>query len=274
MVDLVVPKTCPACRVGFEGDTVFCGGCDASMVELESAARCVLCAMPLVMAGAPCAQCVGSGISPFDQIVALGVLKPPLRETIHAGKYRGRWSLMERLADRLLNRSDAREMLASADWIIPVPLFHRRQVERGFNQAEVIARRLCEQLNRHHALPILRPMRSLFDRSNSRNAWRRLFPAGDEKRLKLLSAARRLRDTQTQTIVHSKLGRADNVKGAFELIDGSKIEDKQVILVDDVMTTGATLRSLAREVNKANPRSISAIVLAVADPKGRAFEVI
>ena len=58
------------------------------------------------------------------------------------------------------------------------------------------------------------------------------------------------------------------------MIDRKRVKDKHVVLIDDVMTTGATLQSAARALEAAKPASISAISIAIADPKGRGFERI
>jgi ComF family protein len=255
----VLPRECAACRTAFEGITLFCSDCERELEKLKSAARCSLCAMPITLRGAPCAQCGGGGLTPFDQIVCLGVMKDPLKTLIHNAKYHGRWSMAERLADRLAERDDVREMLHRADAVVPVPLHRQRQIERGYNQAEVIARRMCQRIAAGgRSRP--RDAESLFRRSASG--------------VKVVHAATRVRPTETQTRMGSRAKRVENLREAFQLVDPARIQDKHVVLVDDVMTTGATLVSLARTLNKANPRNISAIVLAVADPKGRAFEVI
>ncbi len=66
--------------------------------------------------------------------------------------------------------------------------------------------------------------------------------------------------------------RTANLQGAFALVKSTGVRGKHVVLVDDVMTTGATLRAAARELGKAKPASISALVVAVADPRQRHFE--
>jgi len=82
----------------------------------------------------------------------------------------------------------------------------------------------------------------------------------------------RLRHTETQTGLHSKDKREANMKDAFGLAGQRAVRGRHVVLVDDVMTTGATLRSAAREVRKGSPCERSALVLAVADPKGHQFD--
>ena len=71
----------------------------------------------------------------------------------------------------------------------------------------------------------------------------------------------------------SRIERRD-LRGAFGLLEKHEIAGKHVTLVDDVMTSASTLRFAARTLMEAKPASISAVVIAVADPKGRAFQFI
>ena len=186
-------------------------------------------------------------------------------------KYEHRWALAERLADRLFFRPDVQAILKQVEVLVPVPLHRQRQRERGYNQAEVIARRLCKVFNS--------PGRKAGDRmagDNDSPIDPRPFGPGCQRSSKLtvIRAARRIRPTETQTHLHSRAQRTENLRDAFELINPVAIEGKHIVLIDDVLTTGATLTSLARALKPAKPACLSAFVLAVADPKGRAFEVI
>jgi ComF family protein len=234
--DFALPRECPACRVVHEESAEFCLTCEDELQRLIAAPRCGRCAMPLTMPNSPCPHCTGDGLSPFHRVVALGVLDGPLRKIIHRAKYEHRWPLAEMLGDELRRQHDCRALLAAADLIVPVPLHINRQRERGYNQAEAIARRFGRRRVRQVAI--------------------------------------RHRKTETQTHIHSRAQRTENLRGAFGLIDPDAIVGKNVLLVDDVMTTGATLVSLGRVIKAAKPAGMSAIVVAVADPKGRAFEVI
>jgi len=209
------------------------------MQTLAMAASCQRCAMPATSPGAPCPHCNGNGRFPFDQIISLGVYRSPLKNMIHHAKYSNRWPLAELLAERLFERTDVQHLLMKADCLIPMPLHRRRQVHRGYNQADVIARRISSLSKK----PVKSP-------------------------------AMRIRDTQTQTVVHSRAAREENVRDAFVLAKPAMVTGKNIIVIDDVMTTGATMVSLARTLKAAKPASISSLVLAVADPKGREFEVI
>jgi ComF family protein len=196
--------------------------------------------MPLASDGAPCPYCLGKGIAHFEKIIRLGIFDDPLKHLIHQAKYHRRWPIFELLADRLFETERAKGLLTETKVLVPVPLHFRRHLSRGYNQADVIARRVC---------------------------WRN----GD---VSVVNALRRVRDTETQTHLHSHEKRLANVRGAFALRRrfASKIRGKHVMLIDDVMTTGSTLRSAARILRRAKPASLCAMVLAIADPKHRGFE--
>jgi ComF family protein len=238
ILDFCLPRECPACRIGHESHGVFCTDCEDEIQKLNDAPRCDRCAMPITLVDAPCAHCLGNGLPPFKQIVCLGVLKDALKASVHRAKYEHRWPLAERLADRLVLRNDVRLLLSNSDVIVPVPLHFKRQYQRGYNQAEVIAHRVCQG------------------------------------KLKVKCAAVRALNTESQTHLPSRAKRMTNLSEAFVLIDPEAIEGKNIVLVDDVLTTGSTMVSLARTMQTAKPASLSAIVLAVADPKGRHFEMI
>jgi competence protein ComFC len=176
---------------------------------------------------------------PFDKIVRLGIFDEPLKDLIHHMKYHGRWTLGEQLAGVLAETDRIKQLVRDETVLVPVPLHYLRQISRGYNQADVIARRLRQSLG-----------------------------------CQLDACARRTRDTETQTQIHAHADREKNVRGAFALKRAGAVAGKRVVIVDDVMTTGSTLRSLARTLSSAKPASISAIVLAVADPRRNDFQVI
>ena len=207
------------------------------MDRLEDSPACPRCAAPLAEEGAPCPWCLGKGLHPFQRIVRLGVFHDPLKDLIHKMKYNRQWPVGELLAHRLWEHEPAQALLKCADRIVPVPLYRWRQVERGYNQAEVIARRLVQLSGNSLAQPAVR-----------------------------------LRNTPTQTEFHSRAKRVENLRDAFGLTRPQDIFARHVVVVDDVMTTGATLQSLGRVLRQAAPASLSAIVLAIADPRGRDFQ--
>lgn len=153
---------------------------------------------------------------------AIGPYEHTLRDLVHALKYEGRRSIAPRLAAMMATNGAA--VLSGADYVVPVPLHPRRQRERGFNQAEDLARGL--------GLPLLR-------------------------------ALRRVRATQPQVDLPAEQ-RQTNVKGAFELRRWPFPGNRRpvIVLVDDVVTTGATLDACARQLKKAGAAEIRALTAA------------
>jgi ComF family protein len=238
VLDFCYPNRCARCEE-VAGQPFLCDRCDKELREVEARAACEWCAKPLGGACGACPYCEGKGLPLFHRVASLGALRDPLRHLIHAIKYHGRWPLAERLADRLLGQERVQNVLRIADCLVPVPLYRLRQVTRGFNQAEVMARHLAKRCGKRFVRPAVR-----------------------------------LRNTDTQTHLHSRARREENLKDAFGLVREWPIRNRHVVLVDDVMTTGATLQSLARTLAPAEPASLSAIVLAVADPQGQDFQRI
>jgi ComF family protein len=174
----------------------------------------------------------------YRRVLRLGTFSEPLKGLIHKTKYGNQWGLAEHLAKRLLLQPGVRESLGCADVLVPVPLHFFRQFHRGYNQAEIVAR----QISRDSGKCVVR-------------------------------AVSRVRHTQSQTHL-TRQKRLQNVKKAFKLIDAAAIAGRHVVVIDDVMTTGATLKSVGRALRPARPASISALLLAVADPRGRDFRAV
>lgn len=209
------------------------------LASLESAPFCDRCGMPLVELDDPCAHCLGQGVPHFERVIRLGVFHDPLKHLIHQMKYHRRWPIAEMLGKRLIAQEPVKALLSETDVLVPVPLHPFRQISRGYNQAEVIA----QTLHRECRLPIAKPLV-------------------------------RVRRTPMQTTMPSQVQRMENMKDAFLLVNPKHVRDKHVVLIDDVMTTGATLQSAARVLVEAKPASVCALVIAVADPKHQDFQAI
>jgi ComF family protein len=239
MIEFVYASRCAACHAPCEPGTNFCEACAAGIDELAEKRRCPRCAMPLPATAGKCSHCHGRGVYPFQRVVSLGKFASPIRDMVHHVKYHRRWELAEALADRMWQCRDIRDLLAWSQVLVPVPLHWTRQIERGFDQSEVIARRLGQL-------------------------------AGIKSRM----AALRTRSTGTQTAFPSAWKRRDNVRGAFALAHPRWIQNLRVTVVDDVFTTGATARSLAGVLQQGEPAALSMLVLAVADPRRTDFETV
>jgi ComF family protein len=236
LADLAYPTACAHCNAFCDGGGPLCPQCTDKLHELSIAAACIHCAMPIAQANAPCPRCLGKGLYPFERVARLCIYDDPVKTLVRQFKYHRRWPLAEWLTDRLLEQPRIQLLLKEIDGIVPVPLHRRREFSRGYNQAKVIAARIAKRFR----LPLIQPLR-------------------------------RIRNTEQQTAQTSQKDRHANVRDAFTLKDPSPIEGKRILVVDDVLTTGATLQAVGRVLLTAKAASLSGLVLAVADPRHRDF---
>ncbi|WP_144144384.1 ComF family protein [Paraburkholderia sp. BCC1884] len=236
IVNAALPNLCALCG-NLSHDTL-CAACDQAYWN-ESRLRCVVCAVPLSglrwasHARYHCADCIAVP-PPFDATFALADYRAPL-DTLAVGlKFRARLALAREFGLRLARvAQDAwHSPLERPDVIAPVPLAGQRLVERGYNQAWEIAKPLARALNLPgHATLV-----------------QRVIHTAPQSRLDL--DARRL-----------NVGRAFKVAAQAQGIRGMHVG-----IVDDVMTTGATLEALARTLKAAGARRVTNFV-ALRTPK-------
>ena len=209
-----------------------CEGCLAAPEPATVEHFCTLCNTPFANRfpldeHGVCAAC-RSGLRSFDSAASFGVYEGTLRTLIHLFKYAGMKPLAKPLG-RYLER--AIPVDSGFDVVVPVPLHWRKRWKRGFNQAELLAREV---------------------------AGRRGF--------KMAQALRRVKASDAQAGL-SKTARRRNAQGAFQIRPGLTLAGQRVLLVDDVMTTGATASACARALKRAGAKSVALLTLARADRK-------
>src|SRR5215831_12028331 len=150
-----------------------------------------------------------------------------VREAIHAFKFAGRRSLADPLGDLLADLGLSALPGPRPDVLIPVPLHRRRQRDRGCNQALLLARRL----EQHWQIPVAP------------------------------GALARRTATAPQADLDAS-ARRRNVRGAFVVIDPAAVVGRHVILVDDVLTTGATVGECARCLTRAGASVVGVVTVA------------
>lgn len=204
-------------------DGAVCPACWARVARF-SPPICQRCGEPLPSARvAPHGTCLACSVTlgAVTSARAVGAFDGALADIVHALKYARRPSVAPPLA-RLM-RTAGHDLLATVDLIVPVPLHRRRERERGFNQAEVLARGLGP--------PVCR-------------------------------ALVRSRPTAAQVGLSGDARRA-NLHGAFALTRAAgTLRGRTVAVVDDVLTAGATVAACAEALAAAEPRAIVAITAA------------
>lgn len=199
-----------------------CTACAAGLPWL-GADVCPRCAVPSRL-GRICGRCLAEP-SPLDGVRAACRFDGLVRQVVHELKYRGARARAPLLADLIATTLERRPL--AADLLVPVPMWPARERARSFNQAGLIARALGEQLQVDVA------------------------PA----------ALARLRDTPRQ-VGRTGAERLQNLTGAFACPNAGLVRGRRVALVDDVMTTGATLRACAEPLKASGAARVYGIVAA------------
>ena len=230
VLDLLYPRNCQFCtRPLAETERgVVCTDCLARVKCIEPP-FCQRCALPFagtVTSEFECGYCRDLPFH-FSRAVAGCRAEGIVRDCIHRFKYNQQMYFGPHLADWLVRAGQRWMQWEAVDAIVPVPLHPRKQRERQFNQAAVLA----EAAGRALGKPMLG--RSL----------------------------RRVRDTRTQTLLDAKARRA-NLRDAFVVRQPEAVRGRRLVLVDDVFTTGATLDACAKVLCRAGARDV--IVLTVA----------
>ncbi len=215
---------CPACRVGEpENDFGLCGDC-LRRISLNAPPYCQGCGGARDGVLAVCSKCVKEPEVPWRDAVAAMRMEGTSREVIHRFKYQGDTALA-----RPLGAAAAKAWLASglpADVIVPMPLHWTRLALRGYNQCALVAKIVSERTGISLAFPLERCR-------------------GGHPQARLSGAVRR-----------RSLG------GAFRVSDRAIIEKRDIVLLDDVMTTGSTLRAACGAIAEAGCRGVRILVLA------------
>ncbi|WP_440468024.1 ComF family protein [Pseudomonas sp. YH-1] len=203
-----------------------CAGCDDDLPWL--AGHCAICALPLPVSGLTCGQCLRRAPA-FHRVEAPLRYGFPVDALVTRFKHQADAPL-GRLLGQLLERHllhAYEEGLLRPDRLIPVPLSRRREQQRGFNQAQLLAQWLATPLG----MPV-------------------------DNRL-----VRRTQDTPAQQGLDAAT-RKRNLRSAFALAADAQVEGLHLALVDDVLTTGATAERIARLLRRAGARRVDVYCLA------------
>ena len=234
LLDVVLPPVCMACRTPVAEPHGLCAACWAGLRPIERP-YCERLGIPFgydLGEGALSAEAIA--FPPvFDRARAAVLYEGAARDLVQGFKYHDRTELA-----RLIGRMTAgagRDLMGDADVVVPLPLHPRRLWTRKFNQAAMIAR----EVGRIAGVPVE------------------------------LQALARIRATRPQVGLGER-ERAENVRGAFRVAAGRRaaIEGRLVVLVDDVLTSGATASAATRALKRAGAARVDVLTFARVAPGG------
>lgn len=163
----------------------------------------------------------------FKELLYIFKYEGIIRKTILKYKFQEESYLYKTFVNFILKNQKFFEFIKSYDTIVPVPISKKRYKERGYNQSYLIAKEISKKTK--------------------------------------LELQNRCIIKSKNVIEQSKLNKEErekNIKGVYEIIDKENLQNKRIILVDDIYTTGNTVNECCRILQKAQPKSISVIVIA------------
>ena len=221
-----------------------CAGCGSALAERRPPYLCDECIEAVRGVPEPICRKCGHPLGPYASVLddclncrprrlmftratAATTYEGVVREMIHKLKYQRKNYYVDPLGELLVKHAAGALLPGEIDVVMPVPLHPAKRRERGFNQSELLARRVSVEFG----LP--------------------------------LDAASLIRTvpTQSQTYLQGSR-RMENVRGAFSLTSDRSMAGKHVLLVDDVMTTGATASECARVLRRAKVSTVRVITVA------------
>lgn len=224
----------PACRCIYCGQeriidaSGLCQDCQNIFEKGQSDfTSCILCPIFIPLSEKYCANCRLGQKHSFDGAVAVFPYGGAIRDVIHDFKYRGavKWARPLGLLMKERVKKDAR--FIDINMVIPVPLHEHRLKLRGYNQSELLAKEISRELD----LPLA------------------------------AHALCRFKDTPSQTGL-TKTRRHENLLNAFQIKDANAIKGKNILLVDDIYTTGATVESCAQIMKNGGAKSVYVVTCA------------
>jgi ComF family protein len=218
--DWLYPPVCAGCG---KPDSRFCRDCFSQVITIAKPI-CEICGAP-IQPNEKCPECEDHPPR-FDRLRSWSVFSGPLREALHSLKYKSNLGIAEILAQPLI--SILNEEKWDFDVVIPIPLGKSHLRQRGYNQAQAIARPISLAMNR----------------------------------VLLSNAVTRVKETSSQ-INLTPVQRYANLQDAF-LANPAKLNGRKVLLVDDVATTGATLNSCAEALRAVGVSKVYCITVAKA----------
>ncbi|MBN1354540.1 MAG: ComF family protein [Candidatus Omnitrophica bacterium] len=225
ILDVILPPVCYVCGISCSSKYGLCDGCLGKIRRIPQPS-CPACGRHPAENGLLCGECASKKYY-IERAWSCCYYENVIKECVHLFKYNGYLGLVDIFNDIMTAFIAENGIDKNIDLVIPVPLFGTKKRERTYNHSEVLARAVAKRL----AVPV------------------------DTKNL------RKIKWTQSQSEL-TKEKRMRNIKEAFVAVDNNAFFGKNVLIVDDVYTTGATVNECARVLLKAKANKVFSITLA------------
>ena len=222
VTELLLPAQCLLCRLP-SNNKLICRYCQSAL--LQERPCCHHCGLALPEAQPFCGDCLKKSHL-FTQLHALADYQQPYSRLIQNFKYKKQLlngELLVLLLIKSLTRSSTRQQISKVDYLLPVPLHPQKHQQRGFNQAQLLAQQLSRQLD----IPML------------------------------LDTLQRHKHTAAQEGL-SAAARKSNLSNAFSIApqQKAKLSGAYIVIIDDVVTTGATVNSICQTLLQAGVKRV------------------
>ena len=213
----------PVCANCKKPGKLLCADCSTEITWLDGPI-CAHCGRVVFKKIERCSACLQTPLHPVDPVRAAVIFAEPIPTIIHQLKYNGYFGLAKPLADLMVDAWPKWQM--PVDLVVGIPLHSHREKKRGYNQSDLLAHHFCNQVD-----------------------------LVEDK-----SALQRVRNTSPQVGLSAN-ERTINVANAF-VANRSKVAGKHILLIDDVCTTGSTLKAAAEALMAMGARCVSGYCLA------------
>ena len=227
LIDFVFPNVCPCCNKSIENYKIFCTAC-FSKIKFIQGTICYRCGKKLntnlTEEKTLCANCLKKRPI-YDKARSVFEYNLPSKNMILKFKYTGKIEYVYPFVK--LMQQAGKDLFKETDVIMPVPMHWKRRLTRGYNQAGLLAQELAKQIK---------------------------CPYDD-------TTLTRFKHTKKQEN-KSLEERNKNVKDAFKITDTNKVKNKTILLIDDVLTTGATVNNCTKTLKKAGAKAVFVLTIA------------
>lgn len=232
LLDIFYPRSCLHCKRNLNDsrELYLCDDCKRQTSYIDTF-HCMRCGASIAPYGASiskesCAACKGRRLY-FDSMTAIASYDGAMKTLIHKFKYARQKYLFRMLNDIIVTHNKLKDIVPDIDVVVPVPLYWLKKMRRGFNQSEL----LSLGINRYFSKPL-----------SANNLCR-------------------IKNTESQTRL-PKSQRQKNIHNAFFVKYPGLFQEKKILLVDDVMTTGVTASECSKKLKESGARHVHLLVLA------------